>query len=72
MEYVVFCDEIESIFTLKNLEKAPRVTPKQYKPPIEVDQNELPPEAEAILGRTLQRLAEKVSGERNLKHWWGI
>ena len=65
VEYVVFCDLIESVFTLKNLEKAPQVTPVQYQPPVEVDQNVLSPEADAILQPTMQRLAEKVCIQGN-------
>ncbi|XP_022079913.1 uncharacterized protein LOC110973400 [Acanthaster planci] len=60
VEYVPFCDEIESIFTLKHLEKAPQVKPIQFKPPVEVDQNVLDKDSEIILQRTLARLAEQV------------
>ena len=69
VEYVVFCDLIESVFTLKNLEKAPQVTPVQYQPPVEVDQNVLSPEADAILQPTMQRLAEKVCTGRETVHF---
>ncbi|XP_071953709.1 uncharacterized protein [Antedon mediterranea] len=64
VQYLLFSDEIESIFTLKNLEKAPEVTPTQFIPPVEVDQNILSPEAEAMLMRTMRRLAEKVRQRR--------
>ncbi|XP_033106808.1 uncharacterized protein LOC117108769 [Anneissia japonica] len=60
VQYLLFCDEVESIFTLKHLEKTPLVTPMQFKPPVEVDQNVLSEEAEAMLMRTMRRLAEKV------------
>ncbi|XP_071808477.1 uncharacterized protein [Asterias amurensis] len=60
VQYEPFCDEIESIFTLKHLEKAPQVKPVQFKPPVEVDLNILDKDSEIILQRTLARLAEQV------------
>ena len=61
VQYEPFCDEIESIFTLKHLEKAPQVKPVQFKPPVEVDLNILDKDSEIILQRTLARLAEQVN-----------
>jgi Ca2+-binding EF-hand superfamily protein len=58
--YEPFCDEIESIFTTKHLEKAPQVKPIQFKPPDEVSLNILDKDAEIILQRTLARLSEQV------------
>lgn len=61
MEYLRFSDEVESIFTLKNLEKEPLVTPVQFKPPAEVEQNVLSDDEERMLMATMGRLAERVS-----------
>ncbi len=61
VEYVEFSDTVESIFTTKNLEKLPLHEVEQYKPPEEWEQNNLSPEAMALVRTCLERLAEKVS-----------
>ena len=60
VEYLVFSDLVESIFTLKNLEKNPLVTPQQFKPAVQVEKNVLTPGEKQILERVVQRLALKV------------
>ena len=55
-----FSDEVESIFTHKNLEKTPTAEVQQFVPPVEVDLNILSPEEEQILQKTMHRLAERV------------
>ncbi|XP_077982616.1 uncharacterized protein LOC144437541 [Glandiceps talaboti] len=60
VEYLKFNDEIEGIFTVKNLEKALLLTPQQYRVPVEVEQNVLPPEEKMCLQQTLERLANRV------------
>ena len=67
MDYMQFSDEVESIFTHKNLEKTPTAEVQQFVPPVEVDLNILSPEEEQILQKTMHRLAERVrrkSGRR--------
>lgn len=64
VEYLVFVDEIESVFTTKHLEKAPMVEPQQFRPPVEWQLNQLPPEAEAMYNCCMNRLAEKVRKNR--------
>ena len=60
-----FSDEVEFIFTHKNLEKTPTAEVQQFVPPVEVDLNILSPEEEQILQKTMHRLAERVrSGKR--------
>ena len=36
MDYMQFSDEVESIFTQKNLEKNPTAEVQQFVPPVEV------------------------------------
>ena len=55
-----FSDEIESIFTRKDLEKTPTAEVQQFVPPVEVNMNILSPEEEQILQKTMHRLAERV------------
>ena len=56
-----FSDEIESIFTRKDLEKTPTAEVQQFVPPVEVNMNIVSPEEEQILQKTMHRLAERVS-----------
>ncbi|XP_064635375.1 uncharacterized protein LOC135492703 isoform X2 [Lineus longissimus] len=64
IDYRAFSDEIESVFTKKNLEKSPLISPVQFKPPVEWEQNHLDPETEACLNRCIERVAEKVGKTR--------
>lgn len=58
-----FSDEVESIFTRKDLEKTPTADVQQFVPPVEVNMNVLSPEEEQILQKTMHRLAERVRGK---------
>ena len=62
-----FSDEVESVFTHKNLEKTPTAEVQQFVPPVEVDLNILSPEEEQILQKTMHRLAERVRSESGKK-----
>lgn len=64
VNYLAFQDEIESIFTVKNLDKTPLVTPLQFKPPIEWKQNELSSEGEIVFKRAMERVSEHVRKTR--------
>ncbi|KAI8521606.1 hypothetical protein Bbelb_013600 [Branchiostoma belcheri] len=64
VEYLRFSDEVESIFTIKELEKMPEVTPQQFKPPVEWQLNVLSEENEAMVKVTMERIAEKVKKHR--------
>ncbi|CAH1794695.1 unnamed protein product [Owenia fusiformis] len=64
VEYLRFSDEIESIFTTKNLEKAPLLTVEQFKPPVEWEQNNLDPDAEELISSCMRRIGEKVRKHR--------
>lgn len=60
MEYLAFSDHVESIFTLKNLEKDPLITPEQFKPAVQVEKNILTGAEENILKNTVEKIAQKV------------
>ena len=60
VNYMCFSDEVESIFTRKDLEKTPTAPVEQFVPPVQVDLNVLSPEVEQILQKTMHRLAERV------------
>ena len=66
MDYMRFSDEVESIFTRKDLEKTPTADVQQFVPPVEVNMNVLSPEEEQILQKTMHRLAEWIRGERGV------
>ena len=65
VDYMRFSDEVESIFTRKDLEKTPTADVQQFVPPVEVNMNVLSPEEEQILQKTMHRLAERVRGRRD-------
>ena len=56
-----FSDEIESIFTRKDLEKTPTAEVQQFVPAVDVNMYVLSPEEEQTLQKTMHRLAERVS-----------
>ena len=60
VEYMRFSDEIESIFTRKDLEKTPTAEVVQFVPPVGVNMYVLSPEEEQTLQKTMHRLAERV------------
>ena len=60
MDYMRFSDDVESIFTHKDLEKTPTAEVQQFVPPMEVGMDDLSPEEEQILQKTMHRLAERV------------
>jgi hypothetical protein len=69
VSYLDFCDEVESVFTKKGLEKTPLETPQTfdvYSNGWETDAflNELLPEDEKILKAVMKRLNSRVSERR--------
>uniref|UniRef100_UPI00398F57CC uncharacterized protein n=1 Tax=Pristiophorus japonicus TaxID=55135 RepID=UPI00398F57CC len=60
VDYKLFIDEIESVFTLEHLEKFPRAEVTQYKPPADWTLNTLSTEEVVVYQQALARLAEKV------------
>jgi len=60
VEWVRFSDEVESIFTIKELEKAPLLEVEQFKPPVDWQMNQLSDEDASLCLEALKRLAEKV------------
>ncbi|XP_051897298.1 uncharacterized protein LOC127584565 [Pristis pectinata] len=60
VDYKVFINEIESIFTVDHLEKSPQAEVSQYKPPADWTLNTLSAEEICVYEETLGRLAEKV------------
>jgi len=60
VDYLKFCDEVESIFTTKELEKQPLQEVVQFKPPEEWEMNKLSNDQEAQFVACMDRLSEKV------------
>ncbi|XP_007897754.1 uncharacterized protein LOC103182503 [Callorhinchus milii] len=60
VDYKLLFDDIESIFTLKNLEKFPLAEVTQFKPPEDWTLNELSTEDEIAYLEAVARLAAKV------------
>lgn len=60
-EYTQFCDEVESIFTFKELEKAPLQEVVPFKPPEEWKQNAFKDaEEQQTFENAMYKIAEKV------------
>lgn len=60
VDYLKFCDEVESIFTTKELEKTPLEDVIQFRPPEEWQMNKLPDDQWNRFELCMNRLAEKV------------
>lgn len=60
INYMMFSDEIESVFTTKGLEKTPMAEVDVFIPPGEVGRCPLTPEEREIFNTAMQKLAEKV------------
>lgn len=61
LEYTQFCDEVESIFTFKELEKAPLQEVVPFKPPEEWKQNAFKDaEEQQTFENAMYKIAEKV------------
>ncbi|XP_053393487.1 uncharacterized protein LOC123564874 [Mercenaria mercenaria] len=60
VDYLKFCDEVESIFTTKELEKRPLEDVVQFKPPEEWERNKLPVDQQNRFKSCMERLSEKV------------
>lgn len=64
VNYLHFSDYIESIFTLKHLEKNPLMEPVQYRPPLGSDLNNLAEDAQMMFEQIMHRLANRVQQRR--------
>jgi len=64
VQYKLFCNVIESVFTVKNLEKLPTITPGQFKPPVDWHCNRLNDDDENQLVMALNRIAKWVKENR--------
>ena len=60
VDYYQFCDDVESVFTQKGLEKNPTAVPIQFKPNSLLCNNKISQEAEDLLENVIQRLAGRV------------
>jgi len=60
VDYLHFSDDIESVFTVKGLEKNPLYEPKQFHAHLEEDKTKLGNEEEFMLNSVMHRLADRV------------
>ena len=63
-DYLKFCDECESIFTTKELEKRPLEEVVQFRAPEEWESNKLPADQLGRFRACMERLSDKV------RHSW--
>lgn len=64
IDYKRFCDEVESIFTTKHLEKMPLEEVQQFQPPVEWELNSLSAENNEKFMRCMTKIKEKVRKHR--------
>ena len=64
VNYTQFSDDVESVFTVKELEKMPTADVKQFVPVEQIGSCQLTDEEEQLLQKCLHRLAERVSDMR--------
>ena len=61
VEYKSFCFEIEKAFANDELEKNPLMVAEQHVPSDPVFSNQLTPDEEESVGKSLRNIAERVS-----------
>ena len=61
VEWTAFSDDIEDVFTRKELEKAPLLEPAQFIPPPTWNETQLEGDQEQLVLGSMQRIADKVS-----------
>ena len=61
MEWTAFSDDIEEVFTKKELEKAPLMEPEQFKPPATWNETQLQDDQEQLVMGSMQCIADKVT-----------
>ncbi len=66
MEWLPFSDDVEQVFTQKELEKAPLIEPEQFKPQVEWTLNQLDEKQEQLLMQCMARIADKVKYLNNM------
>ncbi|XP_076448305.1 uncharacterized protein LOC143285015 [Babylonia areolata] len=64
IDYKRFCDEVESIFTTKHLEKMPLEEVDTFKPPVEWELNSMSAENNEKFIRCMSKIKEKVRKHR--------
>lgn len=64
IDYKKFCEEVESIFTIRHLEKNPLRHIYQFQPEEECRLNALSEEEQVLLQQAMQRIAERVREHR--------
>ena len=68
VDYLKFCDEVESIFTTKELEKRPLEDVVQFKPPEEWERNKLPVDQQNRFRACMERLSDKVTSLTSIEN----
>ena len=60
VDYLRFSDDIEAIFAVPHLERAPEIKPQVFKVPDETDTNEVVMDKHQLLNNCLRRIAKRV------------
>ena len=60
VDYQLFAEHVESVFTMQQLEKTPLKAVTQFVAPPDVEMKQLTDEQDQLLGGVLLRMADKV------------
>ena len=61
VDYMSFTTDVESVFTVKEMEKAPLLEPERFKPPDDWSENQLSKDYEGYARNALNKMAERVT-----------
>ncbi|KAK2184430.1 hypothetical protein NP493_266g02009 [Ridgeia piscesae] len=64
VDYMSFTTDVESVFTVKEMEKAPLLEPERFKPPDDWSENQLSKDYEGYARNALNKMAERVRETR--------
>ena len=62
VDYQLFAEHVESVFTTRHLEKTPLKGVTQFVAPPDVEMKQLTAQQDQLLGGVLLRMADKVEG----------
>lgn len=68
VDWLTFCNEVDSIFATRNLEKDPLKDPELFYPPPDYTNNELTADENAVVENAIRKIADKVRQRRMQLH----
>ena len=72
VDYMTFCTDIESVFTVKEMEKAPLLEVEPFHPPDDWSQNQLNEDYVGYARNALNKMAARVTIHFFLPFLWTV